>query len=469
MKNLKERMRCVGVKFIKLIYNISFSCLWNRIFNRLNLSKVLVIFVVGFVTRVLINYVYDINVFVDYLNTISLTYYGMMSIFVVLVNELFSYVDLKSLPLISIKEVFSISSIRKGFSVIISNLGNKGKVPLSSGNGDVFSGKVLDKSDKVKVTGVLLMGERDAISSGVKVKGNGMLGVKGVGVKDKISDNGSGISSNSKNVPFVLGNECVDDVFGGNNMKSNSRSNHEFKRRKVTSSQYSGKYSIHSDASIDPRIPRWGPGAPKISGLSTPETMSPLFPLSEVNSPRPSQTSFSSGQVKELYIRGKQTDIIGDSYVKSPRPSYKSFTTEEFRDVVIRGIQKDIKGSIEEKVKLIPDSINEDKGFSKPSRSLSDPLKTSPKKDFSKPNRSYSDPLKTSPRKSLSDSIKTSPKKVLSKLKDYVDGPGYVEPVSPTRYKVERTSAGVKGLYGLEQPWSKKVSSDFKFSKKGIL
>lgn len=57
MKNLKERIRYV--------------------FNILNFSKVLVIFVVGFVTRVLINYVYGINVFVDYLNSISLGYYGL--------------------------------------------------------------------------------------------------------------------------------------------------------------------------------------------------------------------------------------------------------------------------------------------------------------------------------------------------------------------------------------------------------
>jgi hypothetical protein len=178
--------------------------------------------------------------------------------------------------------------------------------------------------------------------------------------------------------------------------------------------------------------------------------MSPLFSLSDVNSPRPSQTSFTSGQVRELFIRGRQQDIIGSSDVNSPRPSYKSLTTEEFRDVVIKGRQKDIIASIEEKVKLLPDSLKEDKDFSKPSRSYSDPLKTSPNKDFSKPSRSYSDPLKTSPKKSFSDSLKTSPKKVLSKLKDYVDGPGYVEPVSPTRVKVERTSAGVKGLYGFE-------------------
>jgi hypothetical protein len=178
--------------------------------------------------------------------------------------------------------------------------------------------------------------------------------------------------------------------------------------------------------------------------------MTPLFPSSEVSSPRPSQTSFTSGQVKELFVRGRQQDITGSSDVNGPRPSYKSFTTEEFRDVVIKGIQKDIKGSIEAKVKLIPDSLNQDNDFSKPSRSYSDPLKTSPKKYFSKPSRSYSDPLKTSSKKSLSDSLKTSPKKVLSKLKDYVDGPGYVEPVSPTKVKVERTSAGVKGLYGFE-------------------
>ena len=428
MKNVKERIRYVGVKFIKFIDNISFSCLWKRIFNRLNLSKVLVIFMVGFVTRVFINYVYDINVFVDYLNSISLGYYGFMAIFVVLVNELFSYIDLKLLPKISL-DVFSISSIRKAFSVIINNIGNKGKVTISSGNSDVLSGKVLDKSDKVKVSGVLFMGDRDAISSGAREKGK--LGVKDIGVKDKISYNGSDISSNSRRVPFILGNDCIDDVFEGNNVRSNPRDNHEFKRRKRGSSIYSGKYSIHSEASIDPRIPRWGPGAPKISGLSTPETMTPLFPSSEVSSPRPSQTSFTSGQVRELFVRGRQQDITGSSDVNGPRPSYKSFTTEEFRDVVIKGIQKDIKGSIEAKVKLIPDSLNQDN-------------------DFSKPSRSYSDPLKTSSKKSLSDSLKTSPKKVLSKLKDYVDGPGYVEPVSPTRVKVERTSAGVKGLYGFE-------------------
>jgi hypothetical protein len=245
------------------IKKILYSGLWKRVFNRLNLIKGFIIFVVGFVSRVFINDFVGVNVFVDYLNSISLGYYGFMAIFVVLVNELFSYVDLKSLPKISV-DVFSISSIRKAFSNIISNIGNKGMVSINQ-SGDLGVDKVLDKSDKVKVSGVLFMGDNDdAISSGVREKGKGKLVVKGtgvkdkdvkdIGVKDKFSDNGSDISSNSRRIPFVLGNECVDDVFGGNNMKSNPRSNHEFKRRRVTSSQYSGKYSIHSEASIDPRI-----------------------------------------------------------------------------------------------------------------------------------------------------------------------------------------------------------------------
>ena len=427
MKNFKEIIKCVGVKLINIIYNI--SSFLNRNINRLTLSKVLVIFVVGLVSRVLVNNFWDVNVFVDYLNSISLLYYGFMSIFVVLVNELYSYIDLKIIPKIS-KDVFSLSSIRKSISVLISNQGNKGKIPISIGDNNLVSEKISGNSSKGKVTGVLLMG--DGISSGVREKGVYNYGNKNGNV------NPSDVSSKSRIVPFVLGNECVDDVFDVNKNEPTSRSNHEYKRRKVSSSLVSAKYSTTSESSIDPRIPRWEPVAPKISGLSTPETMSPLFPPSEVNSPRPSQTSLTSEQFKEMVKKGKQ-HIIASSEVNSPRPSYKSFTSEEFRKFVIQGRQKDIIASIETKLK--------EKDFSKPLRSLSDPIKTSPNNEYSKPNRSYSDPIKTSPRRILSDSLKTSPKKAISKFKDFVDGPGYVEPASPTRVKVERTSAAVKGLY----------------------
>jgi len=41
-----------------------------------------------------------------------------------------------------------------------------------------------------------------------------------------------------------------------------------------------------------------------------------------------------------------------------------------------------------------------------------------------------------------------------------------VEPASPTRVKVERTSAAVKGLYGLEH--SENNTSELKSCKKGV-
>ena len=70
----------------------------NRFLSRLNLTKVFVIFLVGFVSRVGINYYCGINVFMDYLNSISIGYYSIMAIFVVMVNELFSNIDIKNIP-----------------------------------------------------------------------------------------------------------------------------------------------------------------------------------------------------------------------------------------------------------------------------------------------------------------------------------------------------------------------------------
>jgi hypothetical protein len=154
----------------------------------LNLSKVLVIFVVGLVSRVLVNNFWDVNVFVDYFNSISLEYYGFMAIFVLLVNELFNYIDIKLLPKISM-DVFSISSIRKAISVIISNIGNKGKIPIS---GDLGLEKVLDKSNKVKVSGILFAGESSD---------NNVNRGRGKGIRSKgVIGSSKGVSGSSKGV-----------------------------------------------------------------------------------------------------------------------------------------------------------------------------------------------------------------------------------------------------------------------------
>lgn len=67
--------------------------------------RILIIFVVGFLSRSLVNMVFEINVFKDYMNCISLIYYGLMAVFTSYVYEL---------PCISFN-VFNLNFIRSGF------------------------------------------------------------------------------------------------------------------------------------------------------------------------------------------------------------------------------------------------------------------------------------------------------------------------------------------------------------------
>lgn len=71
-----------------------FSILIKRIFNRYNLTKVLIVFIIGFSIRLLINIFYDINVFTDFLTITSLSFYLFISSFAIVVHEcvtLFSF------------------------------------------------------------------------------------------------------------------------------------------------------------------------------------------------------------------------------------------------------------------------------------------------------------------------------------------------------------------------------------------
>lgn len=65
--------------------------LLNKLCTRVNLSKILTIFFVGFTSRYFINTYFHVNVFMDYLTLISLTYYSTFSIFIVITYELFNF------------------------------------------------------------------------------------------------------------------------------------------------------------------------------------------------------------------------------------------------------------------------------------------------------------------------------------------------------------------------------------------
>jgi len=59
-----------------------------KIFNKKSIIKIFIIFIVGFVIRIIVNYAYNINVFIDYTNIISIIYYYFMALFVVVINEI---------------------------------------------------------------------------------------------------------------------------------------------------------------------------------------------------------------------------------------------------------------------------------------------------------------------------------------------------------------------------------------------
>ena len=67
------------------------------IFNKRNLVKILTIFIVGFISRILINHFFDVNVFVEFCCFISLIYYIVMSYFIVLIHDFVSFSSFPSL------------------------------------------------------------------------------------------------------------------------------------------------------------------------------------------------------------------------------------------------------------------------------------------------------------------------------------------------------------------------------------
>lgn len=77
---------------------INLKLLAQKTFTQNNISKVLVIFTIGITSRYLVNDYFDINVFVDYLNQISVVYYSMLATFIVFIHELFAFYNLNLIP-----------------------------------------------------------------------------------------------------------------------------------------------------------------------------------------------------------------------------------------------------------------------------------------------------------------------------------------------------------------------------------
>src|SRR5271155_1338403 len=89
----------LGFQAIKIkLYKLYKPDLLARIFTRSNLSKVIILFTIGLISRILIGFFYDVNVFREYYESISLIYYSVMAIFIVILSELFTYFNLNIIP-----------------------------------------------------------------------------------------------------------------------------------------------------------------------------------------------------------------------------------------------------------------------------------------------------------------------------------------------------------------------------------
>jgi hypothetical protein len=78
------------LKIVHLSIQNKLPILLGKIYTKPNFNKILIIFIVGFISRILINYIYNVNIFVDFFNKIFVTYLSF-SMFIILVNEIFDY------------------------------------------------------------------------------------------------------------------------------------------------------------------------------------------------------------------------------------------------------------------------------------------------------------------------------------------------------------------------------------------
>jgi hypothetical protein len=127
---------------LKLVYFIKnkLPILLGKIFTKPNLNKVIIIFIVGFISRFFVGNIYKVNVYLEYLNVISVFYYLCMSIFIVILHELIDYFGFNIIP----SCLFELSSFFVNiYKNIISSASFVSKT-ISSANKHIFSIKLSD-------------------------------------------------------------------------------------------------------------------------------------------------------------------------------------------------------------------------------------------------------------------------------------------------------------------------------------
>ena len=103
--------------FFTYLYN-----LLHKIFTFANICKVFIISFVGFLSRALVNHTWDINVFVEFTDPISLLYYLFFSIFIVWLHSFSSLFESYATSFPNIVELFN--SLFRLFNINIKSIPN---------------------------------------------------------------------------------------------------------------------------------------------------------------------------------------------------------------------------------------------------------------------------------------------------------------------------------------------------------
>lgn len=121
-------------------------------FTRKNITKIIIIFSVGLSTRIFINDYYDINVFNDYFNKISIIYYLFLSSFIVSLNNIIDTYNIYIIPNFSTiisqfkSEYIKPSFIQNLLLNVLSNFDNKFKIPAN----DILSKENITQDNEFK-------------------------------------------------------------------------------------------------------------------------------------------------------------------------------------------------------------------------------------------------------------------------------------------------------------------------------
>lgn len=125
---------------MKKFYNICIF-LFNKIFTPTNLSKIVVIFTAGLLSRYLINEYLNINVFTEYLSLVSITFYSIFAAFVVFVNESFSFFNINIIPDFVLGIFNKVGIALNGLFIRnthMMSIGDSRRSGLSSGNSESY-------------------------------------------------------------------------------------------------------------------------------------------------------------------------------------------------------------------------------------------------------------------------------------------------------------------------------------------